>query len=114
MKKHYTIYITLLMFSLLFPFSVNSQIINTVTEPLSASADVKNASAAETSDAFIKLKITGGKAPYTIHCFSPYSLPKQTTGDKLDLNNIKSGDYLFVIQDSGGKSITKEIKISIK
>jgi hypothetical protein len=79
---------------------------------LLVSIESRDASEAGKNDAFIKLEVSGGAGPYTIHCFSPYSLPTQTTGNELTLEKIKSGDYLFVIQDKSGKSIVKEVNIS--
>jgi hypothetical protein len=83
-----------------------------INDTLSALVDKQDASAADASDAYIRIKVTGGKAPYKIHCFSPYSLPTQYTGSELNLENIKSGDYILVIQDQSGNTISKEIVIS--
>jgi hypothetical protein len=63
------------------------------------------------ADGYINLKISGGVSPYKIHCFSPYALPTKTEANELKLSNIKSGDYVFIIQDSTGERITREVKI---
>ncbi|HXA00654.1 MAG TPA: hypothetical protein VNW99_01630 [Cytophagaceae bacterium] len=111
--KNFTPFIFLLM--CMIPFQGNSQ--NNISQKSSkenellASVETKDASDGN-NDAYIKLKVSGGIAPYTIHCFSPYSLPTHTTGNELILEKIKSGDYLFVIQDKSGKSTAKEVKIS--
>jgi hypothetical protein len=115
MKNIYFSGSVILFVMLILPFSGLTQHAIGKTsdiDALSASVDKKDASGSDTNDAYIRLKITGGKAPYTIHCFSPYSLPTKSQGNELKLENIKSGDYAFVIQDSGGKTISKEIKIS--
>jgi hypothetical protein len=114
--KRIHIYRAILLLLLILPFSGNAQNSIKKTDPtaaLSVSVDIKDASGEDIDDAYIRIKVTGGKAPYAIHCFSPYSLPTQYSGNELNLEKIKSGDYLFVIQDSGRKSLTKEIKISI-
>ena len=115
MKKTYFLGSIILFFLFVLPFSGFTQKAiekTSANDVLSASIDKQDASGADASDAYIRLRITGGKAPYTIHCFSPYSLPVESQGDELKLENIKSGDYAFVIQDSGGKTLSKEIKIS--
>jgi hypothetical protein len=115
MKKTHFLRHYILFFLFILPFSgftgnpIEKARIN---DALSASVEKQDASTADASDAYIRIKITGGKAPYKIHCFSPYSIPTESQGNELNMENIKSGDYLFVIQDSEGKSITKEIKIS--
>lgn len=112
--KHFTPLIFLLI--AIFPIKGNAQHYisqkSTDGNELLASVETKDASEDGANDAYIKLKVSGGVAPYTIHCFSPYSLPTQTAGNELKLVKIKSGDYLFVIQDKSGKSVVKEVKIS--
>jgi hypothetical protein len=109
-------YILLLILIVLIPALGNTQSIIAPKfankNELSVSVETKDASEQGKNDAFVKLKISGGLAPYTIHCFSPYSLPTQTTGNELKLEKIQSGDYLFVIQDKSGKSVVKEVNLS--
>lgn len=115
MKNTYFFTGILLLFIVVLPIVGNTQNNiekNIANEDLSIQIDKKDASGKNTSDGYIKLKVSGGVGPYTIHCFSPYSLPTQTKGNELNMVNIKSGDYLFVIQDNLGKSITREVNIS--
>jgi hypothetical protein len=79
---------------------------------LNATVETKDASGADNNDGFIKIKISGGQGPYSIYCFTPYSLPYEKIGEELKLENIKPGSYLFVIQDKFKKSLVKEITIS--
>lgn len=112
--KYFIPFIFLLIF--IIPLRGNTQNYipkkSTNSNELFASVESKDASEAGTNDGYIKLKISGGVAPYTIHCFSPYALPSETSGNELKLEDIKSGDYLFVIQDKLRKTVVKEIKIS--
>ena len=73
--------------------------------------DKKDASSAEARDGSIHLKIQGGKAPYSIHCFNPYSTPIKFTGENVTMESLGTGVYLFIIQDSSGHIESKEIKI---
>lgn len=115
MKK---IYFLLTFFALIGILPITGKAYNSDTnsilsskEEISILIDKKDVSGENKSDGYIKLKITGGTAPYSIHCFSPHSTPIKYTGPELKLNNIKSGDYLFVIQDGAGQTISKEVKI---
>jgi hypothetical protein len=78
---------------------------------LSIEIQKKDAISEGSEDGFIHLKISGGVSPYKIHCFSPYALPTKTEANELKLSNIKSGDYVFIIQDKTGERITREVKI---
>jgi hypothetical protein len=89
-----------------------SDLTDRIQNDLNATVETKDASGADNNDGFIKIKITGGQGPYSIYCFSPYSLPYETIGQELKLENIKPGNYLFVIQDKFKKSLVKEIMIS--
>jgi hypothetical protein len=112
MKKGYVLILVLI---LLIPALGNSQ--NNISpksvnkNELLISVESRDASNAQTNDAYIKLKVSGGAAPYKTSFFSPYAFPSHTSGDKLLWENIKAGDYLIVIQDSLGNTIYKEIKI---
>jgi hypothetical protein len=83
-------------------------------EEISIQIDKKDVSGENKSDGYIKLKITGGNGPFKISFFSPYALPSHTKGDKLSLENLKSGEYLLVVQDSFGETFTKEVKLEVK
>ena len=103
------------MFGLLFiclPFTGNAQNIKDSNGQLSIEVDKKDATSEDSADGYLKLKISGGKAPYKLTYFSPYSIPSTVSGEKINLSNLKAGSYLFVVQDSFGKSITKEIVIT--
>jgi hypothetical protein len=112
--KKFTLFVILLI--TIFSLRGNAQ--NNISKrptngnALAVSVDTKDASESGSNDGSIKLKVSGGQAPYTIHCFGPYSLPTQTVENELKLEDIKSGDYLFVVQDKLMKSVVKEIKIS--
>lgn len=108
------IYFLLFFFPLLF-LTGNQQAIaqnKAIGNPkFSVEVEKKDPSNSSSKDGSITIKIDGGTAPYKIHCFSPYSEPKESSGKELNLKNIQSGDYLFVIQDKTGAIVTKEVKL---
>lgn len=75
------------------------------------SVEKKDASAESSKDGEIHLTVSGGVPPYKVHIFSPYTFPYEKEGNDLMLENIGSGDYLFVIQDKSGATVSKEVKI---
>jgi hypothetical protein len=96
--------------------AINSQtnsMLFIVNEELTITVDTKDASG-KNENGYIQIKVSGGTAPYKISFFSPYALPSHTNGNILTLENIKPGEYLFVIQDSLGKTASQEVKIEKK
>lgn len=71
----------------------------------------KDATAESSQDGRIQLQVSGGVPPYKIHVFTPDGTLQEKAGSSLLLENISTGDYLFVIHDKAGASITREVKI---
>lgn len=109
MKKLGLLPLVLIFF--LFPITCMSQDIKEMEE-LSVQVEKKDATGEAAGNGSIKLQITGGTPPFTFTCFNPYSDPQPVKGTELKLTNLKSGNYLFVIQDSSGKIATREVLIS--
>ncbi|MBX9853123.1 MAG: hypothetical protein K2X86_15375 [Cytophagaceae bacterium] len=65
----------------------------------------KDASGTDKKDGEIRIKITGGQAPYSISLFSTTIKAQKFEGNEVNIDNLSSGTYLFIIQDSN-----KEIK----
>ena len=117
MKKNYLVIIFFLAIGIL-PLSGNviyghkKSIIYQSINELKVEVDKKDASTQDAADGYIKIQITGGTGNYSITCFSPFDLlPSKTQADKLFLQNLKSGSYLFVIKDNSGNTTTQEVKI---
>jgi hypothetical protein len=71
-------------------------------------------SSSTASDGSITLSVSGGTAPYTIYFTSttmPGKIYKEST---ITLDGLKTGSYLFTIQDSKGHIVNKSVELQYR